>query len=185
MLMGIGHMSDQESTEPRNVGNPFPMVAKPKAGPKAHGLMAASMSWDSQTTGSGSDEEEVCSFGFSWEALTVFPTTVTANALARRECKDYMPLQVLRRAPSCKGYCRPNQEMILAPRQVASSFFIYKADITAAHKCLLAADFKQPRCAGDGCIPCVVAHMKLLHGRRLTIHAKKVTHLWHRTLQMP
>ena len=124
------------------------MVAKAKARPKDFNQMGDMASWNSQATGSGSEEELNLVPGFAWEALTRHPVTAAVNTAARKEYREVLPLQVPYRSPTCKGYCRPNQEMMLAPRQVSTSFFIYKADITFAHKCMLSTDFKKPHCAG-------------------------------------
>ena len=94
-------VGDRGSVEPKHEGNRIPMVAKAKAVPRARNQAEDAISWDSQTTSSCSDEGEVCAPGFAWEALTVYPTTVMANAAARKECKEYMPLQVLHKAPAC------------------------------------------------------------------------------------
>ena len=75
--------------------------------------------------------------------------------------------------------------MILVPRQVSTSFFIYKADITAVHRCMLSTDFKQPHCVGDACLPCYTAHMKRTYGHSMATHTKKLIRMWHRVLQSP
>ena len=161
------------------------MVAKAKAQPKECSQLADVESWDSQTTGSCSEEEHSVAPGFGWETLMRYPTTAIINAEAKNKGKDMGALQMLYRSPSCKGHCRPNQEMILVPRQVSASFFVYKADIANIHRCSLSTDLRRPHCAGDACLPCYTAHMACRYRHSAAVHTKKVILMWHRLLQEP
>ena len=62
------------------------------------------------------------------------------------------------------------------------AFLVTKQHIQGKHRCVLSQSLADPKCRGDGCIPCYMAHMTRLHGPRLPARDAEVLRTWEATL---